>query len=168
MSLHADLLAQARPLVSQDPRRPRQASLRRAISTAYYALFHLLISEASAKLVTNASHRRLVSRTFTHAEMLKTSRSFAGGTLPDKFDSVTGGMPVPAQLRNVAQAFANLQQLRHEADYNLATSFTRDQAKDLVDQAAQAFSDWQSVRKSDYANLYLSCLLLWERFERIK
>jgi hypothetical protein len=52
MSLHADLLAQARRLVSQDPRRPRQASLRRAISTAYYALFHLLISEASAMLVS--------------------------------------------------------------------------------------------------------------------
>jgi hypothetical protein len=50
MSLPADLLAQARRLVSLDPRRPRQASLRRAISTAYYALFHLLISEASAML----------------------------------------------------------------------------------------------------------------------
>jgi hypothetical protein len=50
MSLPADLLAQARRLISQDPRRPRQASLRRAISTAYYALVHLLISEASAML----------------------------------------------------------------------------------------------------------------------
>src|SRR5262245_9077661 len=168
MSLHADLLAQGRRLVSQDPRRPRQASLRRAISTAYYALFHLLISEASAMLVSNASHRQLVSRTFTHAEMFRASRSFAGGTLAAKFASGTGGMPVPAQLRNVAQAFMDLQQLRHEADYNLATTFTRDQARDLVDQAAQAFSDWQSVRKSDYANLYLSCLLLWERFERVK
>jgi uncharacterized protein (UPF0332 family) len=168
MSLHADLLAQARRLVSQDPRRPRQASLRRAISTAYYALFHLLISEASAMLVSNASHRRLVSRTFTHTEMHRASRSFAGGTLPAKFASVTSGMPVPTRLRNVAQAFMDLQQERHEADYNLARSFTRDQASDLIDQAAQAFSEWQSIRKSDHANLYLSCLLLWERYEKIK
>jgi uncharacterized protein (UPF0332 family) len=168
MSLHADLLAQARRLVSQDPRRPRQASLRRAISTAYYALFHLLISEASAMLVSDASHRLLVSRTFTHAEMQKASRSFAGGTLPAKFASVTSGVPVPAQLRNVAQAFADLQQLRHDADYNLAKTFTRDEARRLIEKTEQAFADWQSVRKSDHANLYLSCLLLWERFERIR
>jgi hypothetical protein len=121
MSLHADLLAQARRLVYQDPRRPKQASLRRAISTAYYALFHLLISEASAMLVSNASHRQLLSRTFTHAEMQRASRSFAGGALPAKFDFVTGGMPVPAQLRNVAQALLNLQQSRHDADYNLVS-----------------------------------------------
>ena len=30
------------------PKRPRQASLRRAVSTSYYALFHLLICEATA------------------------------------------------------------------------------------------------------------------------
>ena len=119
-------------------------------------------------LVSNASHRRLLARTFTHAEMQKASRSFAGGALPAKFAPVTGGMPIPAQLRNVAQAFVNLQQSRHEADYNMAKTFTRDEASDLIDQADQAFSDWQSVRKSDYANLYLSCLLLWEKYEKIK
>jgi len=37
MSLHADLLAQAEYLAKKEPKRPRQASLRRAISAAYYA-----------------------------------------------------------------------------------------------------------------------------------
>src|SRR5712692_5365690 len=41
-----DLLEQARHLANREKKRPRQASLRRAVSTAYYALFHLLISEA--------------------------------------------------------------------------------------------------------------------------
>ena len=119
-------------------------------------------------LVSNASHRRLVSRTFTHAEMSKASRSFAGGTLPAKFAPVTGGMPIPAQLRNIAQAFVNLQQARHEADYNLAKSFTRDEAKNLIEKTVQAFVNWRSVRKTDYARLYLSGLLLWERWEKIR
>ena len=46
LSLHADLLRQARQLALKEPRRPSQASLRRAISASYYALFHLLVDEA--------------------------------------------------------------------------------------------------------------------------
>jgi uncharacterized protein (UPF0332 family) len=48
MAYHDDLLRQALQLIHQEPRNPKQASLRRAVSTAYYALFHLLISEAVA------------------------------------------------------------------------------------------------------------------------
>ena len=48
MAYHDDLLRQALQLVRKEPRNPKQASLRRAVSTAYYALFHLLISEAVA------------------------------------------------------------------------------------------------------------------------
>lgn len=42
MSLPNELLAQARHLATKEPRRPRDASLRRSVSAAYYALFHLL------------------------------------------------------------------------------------------------------------------------------
>lgn len=47
VALANDLLEQAYHLARKEPKRPRQASLRRAISTSYYALFHLLISEAT-------------------------------------------------------------------------------------------------------------------------
>jgi hypothetical protein len=40
MSLHADLLEQAEHLAQLDPTRPKQANLRRAVSSAYYALIH--------------------------------------------------------------------------------------------------------------------------------
>ena len=48
MSLHDDLLEQAQQLAQLDARRPKQANLRRVVSSAYYALFHLLASETSA------------------------------------------------------------------------------------------------------------------------
>ena len=48
MALAEDLLKQAFLLVHREPKNPRQASLRRSVSTAYYALFHLLIQETSA------------------------------------------------------------------------------------------------------------------------
>jgi hypothetical protein len=119
-------------------------------------------------LVSNASLRLLVARTFTHSEMKNASRSFAGGTLPRRFDSVTGGTGVPNPLRTVAMTFVALQEARHEADYNLQKRFTRGEARRLVDRTAQAFRDWQSIRKDDYARLYLACLLLWERWEKLR
>ena len=48
MAFHDDLLELAQDLANLHPEDPHQASLRRAVSTAYYALFHLLISEATA------------------------------------------------------------------------------------------------------------------------
>jgi hypothetical protein len=48
MAYHDDLLDQALHLVHKERRNPKQASLRRAVSTAYYALFHLLMNEAVA------------------------------------------------------------------------------------------------------------------------
>jgi uncharacterized protein (UPF0332 family) len=46
MSLAIDLLNQAKELSLLDSKKPKQANLRRSVSTAYYALFHLLIDEA--------------------------------------------------------------------------------------------------------------------------
>lgn len=168
MSLHNDLLSQAHNLVRREPRRPRQASLRRAVSSAYYALFHLLIHEASRSFATNKALRLLMSRAFIHSEMNKASKSFAGGTLPQRFNTVSGGQAVPPNLRDVAKAFVELQQARHEADYNLARSFSRAEAQALVDRADQAFNDWQAIRNDDLARLYLVCLLIWDRWEKVK
>jgi len=169
MSLAEDLLRQAESLVRREPRRPRQASLRRAISTAYYALFHLLIEDASRMLIRGRGAeptRRLVSRAFVHSEMNRASRAFAGGTLPRLVDTAAGGVPMPKQLRHVAQAFVDLQQARHEADYDLTRSFSRADARALVDRTRQAFDYWKSVRSHEVARLYLLCLLLWSRWTR--
>ena len=46
MAFADDLLEQAYHLANRESGDPKQASLRRAVSTAYYALFHLLIDEA--------------------------------------------------------------------------------------------------------------------------
>ncbi len=115
MSLPRDLLAQARFLATKEPRRPKDASLRRAVSTAYYALFHLLTEEASRFLISGSdrdSLRNLVARGFTHSEMGRTAKAFSSGygglaqhiqsTLPE-----TSGYP--KELSKVATAFYDLQ-----------------------------------------------------------
>ncbi|MEX2560734.1 MAG: hypothetical protein WD403_12510 [Pirellulales bacterium] len=118
MSLHADLLTQAEYLANKEPKRPKQASLRRAISAAYYA--------------------------------------------------VKGVFPIPQEVQNVAKAFVDLQQARHDADYDLARSFPRSDALAFVEQAKQAFVDWRGVRKGDLARIYLACFLLWKQWDKAR
>lgn len=66
MPLHQDLLSLARDLVDRNPGAPVEADLRRGVSTAYYALFHLLIHEGTSRLVTVAALRPRVARAFDH------------------------------------------------------------------------------------------------------
>ena len=46
-----DLIETARGLTELSPRRPSQANLRRAVSTAYYALFHSLAATVADALM---------------------------------------------------------------------------------------------------------------------
>ncbi len=161
MTLADDLLSQASRLANLEPRRPKQASLRRAVSTAYYALFHLLTDDAARRLVHGADrefHRVLVSRAFSHARMAEASRAIQGGTLPRSL--ATSGVRISAEVAIVADAFVLLQQERHEADYNTGTSFTRHRAEAAVRLAQAAFVAWRTARAGADADLYLLAMLL--------
>jgi hypothetical protein len=117
MSLHSDLLRQARQPAHLEPRRPRQASLRRAVSTAYYALFHLLIHEATTTLIAAPVVRGRFSRAFDHGDMKAASKDFATATTAKQLAKLTGGVAIPPDLQTVANTFVDLQEARHEADY---------------------------------------------------
>src|ERR1700685_1378356 len=88
MPFPEDLLQQAYDLANKEPTDAKQASLRRAVSTAYYALFHLLIDEAVSKWAVERQ-RSILARTFEHpkmkgicGEVLKTAKS-GGSVLPE-------------------------------------------------------------------------------------
>jgi len=81
------LLRQAIGLAEQDPKKPLQANLRRAVSSAYYALFHLLVSESTAQIAgtapDNARLRLALSRAYAHGDMAMVAKWFEGQQLPD-------------------------------------------------------------------------------------
>jgi hypothetical protein len=70
MACHGELLQQAFELV-QKPN-PTQADLRRAVSSAYYALFHLLISETVMHWRLDET-RNALGRMFDHGTMANAS-----------------------------------------------------------------------------------------------
>jgi hypothetical protein len=146
MSLSDDLLKVARELAVQGKTKPKQATLRRAVSTAYYALFHLLSDDASQMTVRNKRLRLIVRRAFRHSDMVNASRSFQGGTLPKHLSNVLSEQ-VSSSLRLVAAAFVDLQQARHEADYDLSKRFIRSDVNASVEQAANAFELWKTKGK---------------------
>jgi len=105
MGLPEDLLEQAQFLAQREQRRPRQASLRRAVSTSYYAVFHLLsassASQASPAVPVGLSDR--VQRSLEHGSMKEAAKRFESGTLPDHIRPfVTNPMPATSYpLRGV-------------------------------------------------------------------
>ena len=121
MRLANDTLEQARHLARRERTRPKQASLalRRAISAAYYALFHLLCDEASAVLVRGIRDsddlQARTARTLDHGTMARVCRAFQSGALPSGLVFLR---PLDPDLRFVAEIFGRMQEQRHAADYN--------------------------------------------------
>ena len=119
-------------------------------------------------MVKGAGHRAIRAvfrRTFVHADMERAARMFAGGTLSDRWKSVATN-PVPQELREVARAFIQLQQSRHDADYDLGRQFLRSDVNDLIEMSEKAVEAWEIVRDTTDAHAFLIALLVDHRVRR--
>lgn len=155
MSLSSDLLDQAHILVTKEPKRPKQASLRRAVSAAYYSLFHLLAEDAARAMFggSEASDLRdVLRRAFQHRTMKKAAQGFANANLADQWKQLLAAPS--SQLISVASSFVDLQEARHQADYDPAHCLTRAEAIDLVERAEDATEKWKSIRKGRGSKSY--------------
>lgn len=170
MALHDDLLQQARFLANREPRHPRQASLRRALSTAYYALFRSLVAEASAILAPPqpANLRAQVGRTFAHADMKRVCAGFRQGNLAG-LNATTAGLitpPIRQELMLVAQTFVELQEARHEADYDTLASFSRTHVIPKIQEVERSFLGLAAIRGEPNSNVFYAALLLQEKWKQ--
>lgn len=166
--MHDDHLQQASELARIDATgRPKQANLRRAISAAYYALFHYLVDQSCRNSIgtrhIQAPCRQVVGRAFEHKSIKDACRSFAGGTLKA---SVSKGLPpsfaIPQPIRDVATTFCELQDKRHEADYDMTERFQRSDVLGLVDQAERAIDRFRQLPNSNERKFFLACLWAWK------
>lgn len=154
MAYHDDLLTQALQLVHAVP--PTQLTLRRAVSAAYYAVFHFLITEATSNW-QNVPLRSALGRAYDHGVM-KTASNRILNTRDFPF---TGENPaVVADLRFVAQAFSQLQEDRHFADYNLTKDLDAVEALTQVKSAEKILTIWPAIRGEQIAQAYLVSLLV--------
>jgi uncharacterized protein (UPF0332 family) len=172
-SYPGQLLSQAHHLATKESKRPQQVSLRRAVSTAYYALFHFLIDECCRIWIGAGppAHtiRTTLARAFEHGRMAKACEAFnvpilAGQPFKGKF--AQSGIAVPQELRTIARTFLRLQERRHQADYDRTFQLDRQNVLSLINQVEQALSNWERIRNEPAVRLFLLSLLFWERMSK--
>jgi len=114
--LARDLVKVAIDLATAVNHKPKQSHLRRATSTAYYALFHCLANNCADSIVgRGASYGRRAWR--------QSYRALQHGFAKSACDSNSGKMkPIlerfPVEIQDFAYLFYNMQIKRHEADYD--------------------------------------------------
>lgn len=163
MALSQDLLEQARQLAEQGAGRPKQVDLRRAISSAYYSLFHLLLDDIEETFAP------ALRRTIKHTHMLGACEATANEVQRQVHDRSGTPAKTPVPLRQVqlsldlhlvAKTFSNLQQARHEADYDTRTTFNRHTARSHVRECERAHAAWAHIRKRVEARAFLTMLVV--------
>jgi uncharacterized protein (UPF0332 family) len=140
-----DLLEDARHLAAKGDAEKRASCMRRAVSTAYYAVFHLLVEDFVANW-PYADQRARLARMFDHKKMRD-----AAFTPKDEKNPT----PIEAALVDVKTAFRQLQAERHRADYDLAWNIAQTDVKNAISLAEDTFTKWRSIRNDDTARHHL-------------
>lgn len=157
------LLEQAERLVQPPPAGPpRQVDLRRAISAAYYALFHEIVTNAGDQVVgfihRSSREHGLVCRAIDHGTIKKSCIDLGKTTPPAKYAPYlpTGGFG--PGLTSVIAVFPDLMDARHNADYNTLARFLTSDAKGHILTSRAAITALRNA-PADHRKAFLFLLL---------
>ena len=145
------MIVTARKLASASQRRPRQADLRRAISTSYYALFHALAKDAADLLVGVGTAR-------VHKAWVHTYRALEHGFAKNACKEAKN-LGFTAGIGVCDDAFIALQEARHKADYDPEARFTRAEALDWLARAEAAITALRVAPRTDRRAFAIQLLL---------
>ena len=171
-----------------------QADLRRAVSSAYYALFHFLILQSVNLLCKNFSLalKHKMCRTFQHGEMskicmdfikeiqryekelefqkeeqnkiYKSNGKYSGKTITPFKGKYTNflNFPINDSIKKMALIFPDMQEFRHEADYNLAVQLETINVLSKITEVKEAIKNWKKLRaKEQQENKNILLMLLF-------
>ena len=163
--MYEDLIEQAQRIATLDAGKPKQASLRRAVSTAYYAVFHYLTDEVCCAQIgaqnSQRPYRHALSRALVHTVMKQACTSFGAGTVKASVikglpRDQNGNYPIAKPIQNIAATFTELQEKRHLADYDLSERFKRSEVLTLIDQAKSHVEKFREFPACDERRFFLA------------
>ena len=145
-----DLIETARDLAEFGPRRltqankrrrgrPTQAYLRRAVSTAYFAVFHALARTAADTLISNKGS----------AAWHQAYRALEHGSATRACQNKKEMQQFPHAIRDFADIFVTLQSERQLADYALEERYYKRRTLSLIASAERAIDNLESAGKQD-------------------
>ena len=131
-----------------------QERLRRAVSTAYYAVFHALANSNADTLIGESPADRDEQEAWN-----RTYRALEHGTTRNRFRQTGQMASFPNAVKEFAEAFNELQSERHDADYNPDYTLTVSGTLRIIDHARQAIFRLYSVPEPTRRNLATYVLL---------
>ena len=126
--------------------RPRQAELRRALSAAYYALFHTLAGNCADMLVGSRSSTRTrqawrqMYRALDHGQVRRQCTERRPKRVLARF---------PQEVQDFADQIVRMQRLRHLADYDPFEEFSRSAVSQYIEETKAAIIEFNQVSRDD-------------------
>jgi hypothetical protein len=157
------LLEQAAKLIGA-PRsgQRRQVDIRRAISAAYYAVFHATLTAAADAVIgptrSNSPHYTLAYRSIDHKELRAVCELVRRPTLPPKYRPYCPTAGFGNSMRSFAATVIALQERRNTADYDPSPRLRISDAVEAVDFARVALTNWNAA-PADECSAFLMVLM---------
>ena len=134
--------------VSGNRGRPRQAELRRAVSAAYYALFHALAHCCAGRLAGSTRTSR------NEAAWIQTYRALEHGHARNQCNDSSAMSAFPLEIQNFGRRFVFMQRQRQLADYSPNARYSRlwvIQAVDETEDIINAFENAPNAGRRSFA-----------------
>lgn len=147
-----------------------EATIRRGVSTVYYALFHFLLDEIGRYSVGESPglqfRRQAVARTISHANLnaalLKVLKAKPDSSVMPLLRETSSVQRIvtPDFMQMMARTFGDARAKRLEADYDLGARFSEVDARLLGNRVVSAMRDWTAASMpEDLAFKQAVCLL---------
>ena len=150
------LIAVARTLAAGgnagNPSVTTDTELRRAVSCAYYAIFHTLCRAYADAMAGPHVGNQLGRDAWNMAY-----RSIDHGPARSKCSDGGNMSRFTPDVQNFANKLVDLQRYRHEADYNPGMTFTQSQVNQIIDDAANALAGFNNA-PPDEIRLFITYL----------
>ena len=127
----------ARELIPTGQGKPRSTNLRRAVSTAYYALFHCLAGSCADTLIGGVHAIR------GSGAWILTYRALNHRSAKAKCRDEQNLRQFSESIREFAEMFARMQGHRHRADYAPDAGFRKSEAIQRITEAENAIRDFE-------------------------
>ena len=138
---------------SANPDDPHNSHFRRAISTAYYALFHCL-AESSANLLAGEDPANRSRRAWR-----QTYRALNHGAVKNRGNRREFKTEFPQEIQDFAEVFVEIRDKRNIADYDPTRSFSKLDAQHAINDAENAINNFMSIERGERRNFALYLLL---------
>ena len=148
---------------AQSRGKPRQVDLRRAISAAYYGLFHFTLSEVCDAFIGRAGRGSprftLLYRSVDHRSLLVTCEEVGKGAAPaGKYRPYVPAGGFDMSLQDFSRALVSLQRQRHRADYDPSARYSQGSAEAEINGALQARQAFHAT-PLDHRHMFLTLIV---------